>query len=167
MIKLADGLLSARYSHPAKSPPEQQSDDQPIFQEGIRPAQFKTLIGKGHEEFATMRQQDSEEFLQHLLSRLRKEAKHQGRSEDTEATDIFRFGMEQKLQCGGCRRVGYKVDEVDLASLPVSAIEKVTEDGKKIYEEVQLEECLDALCGEEQLADYACSVCGTKVLAEK
>lgn len=172
MLKLADGVLSGRYSVPARAPPpptsQYETGEAPKFQEGIRPAQFKNLIGKGHEEFATMRQQDAEEFLQHLLDRLRAEAKRQGRNEALEATNIFRFGMEQRLQCDKCRRVGYKVDGVDLASLPVEAVEEgVNEDGKKLYKPVTLESCLDALCAPEELTDYACSNCGEKVRAEK
>lgn len=173
MLKLGDGLLSGRYSHRATAPPISHTDydnstEAPKFQEGIKPSQFKALIGKGHEEFSTMRQQDSEEFLQHLVTRLRAEAKRQGRSEDTEATNILRFGMEQRLQCGECRRVGYKVDEVDLASLPVEAVALgQTEEGKKLWKEVQLGESLDGLCASEVLDDYACSSCGKKVRAEK
>ncbi|GMK55843.1 hypothetical protein CspeluHIS016_0208990 [Cutaneotrichosporon spelunceum] len=172
MLKLADGLLSGRYSVPARAPPIAHSEfevaEAPKFQEGIRPAQFKALIGKGHEEFSTMRQQDSEEFLQHLLDRLRTEAKRQGRNEELEATNIFRFGMEQRLMCDECRRVGYKVDGVDLASLPVEAVELGTgEDGKKHFQPVTLESCIDALCATEELADYACGTCKKKVRAEK
>ncbi|ORY24757.1 hypothetical protein BCR39DRAFT_545796 [Naematelia encephala] len=172
MIKLADGLVSGRYSHRALAPPPStdfdQSDEPPKFQEGIRPSQFKSLIGKGHEEFATMRQQDSEEFLQHLLTQLRHEAKRQGRNEALEATNIVKFGMEQRLQCTECKRVGYKVDGVDLASLPVEAVSLGTdEEGKKLWQEVRLEECLDALCATEDLADYSCSACGKRVKAEK
>jgi ubiquitin carboxyl-terminal hydrolase 5/13 len=173
MLKLGDGLLSGRYSHQVTAPPPSSTafdatQEPPKFQDGIKPSQFKALIGKGHEEFSTMRQQDSEEFLQHLLTRLRAEAKRQGRTEDMEPTNILRFGMEQRLQCTECRRVGYKVDEVDLASLPVEATELgTTEEGKKIWKEVSLEQCLDALCASEGLADYACSSCGRKVAAEK
>ena len=29
---------------------------------------FKTLIGRGHAEFSTKRQQDTQEFLLHLIS---------------------------------------------------------------------------------------------------
>lgn len=171
MLKLADGLLSGRYSVPARAPPVANSEfeqaEAPKFQEGIRPAQFKALIGKGHEEFSTMRQQDSEEFLQHLLDRLRAEAKSQGRNENLEATNIFRFGMEQRLQCDECRRVGYKVEGVDLASLPVEAVEQgVDEDGRKLFKSVTLESCIDALCAPQELTDYACSSCGKKVRAQ-
>lgn len=173
MLKLGDGLVSGRYSVRAKAPPVSQTDfdtaqDEPKFQEGIKPSQFKALIGKGHEEFSTMRQQDSEEFLQHLIDRLRAEAKRQGRSEDVEATQVLKFGMEQRLQCGECRRVGYKVDGADLASLPVEAVDLgVSEDGKKLWQEVRLEDCLESLCATERLSDYNCSSCQTKVTAEK
>ncbi|ORX39093.1 hypothetical protein BD324DRAFT_618491 [Kockovaella imperatae] len=169
MLKLSDGLISGRYSHRATAPPATDFEQEaPRFQEGIRPSQFKALIGKGHEEFSTMRQQDSEEFLQHLLTRLRAEAKRQGRNEELESTNIVKFGMEQRLQCGECRRVGYRVDAVDLASLPVEAEENgVGEEGKKLWKPVELEACLNALCAPEELSDYACSNCGRKVRAEK
>ena len=173
MIKLADGLISGRYSHKAKAPPPssidfEASDEQPKFQEGIRPSQFKALIGKGHEEFSTMRQQDSEEFLQHLLTRLREEAKRDNRNEALEATNVVQFEMEQRLQCSECKRVGYKVDSVDLASLPVQAVELGTnEEGRKLWQEVRLEDCFDSLCAVEELGDYACATCGKKVQAEK
>ena len=37
-------------------------------QEGIAPRMFKSLIGRGHPEFSTNRQQDAEEFLRHLFN---------------------------------------------------------------------------------------------------
>lgn len=172
MLKLADGLISGRYSTPAKAPPIATSDfevaETPKFQDGIRPAQFKALIGKGHAEFSTMQQQDSEEFLQHLIERLRQEAKYLGRSENIEATNALRFGMEQRLECTECHRVGYKVDAVDLASLPVDAVEEgVTDDGKKLYKGVTLESCIESLAAPEQLDDYACGNCNKRVKAVK
>ena len=171
MLKLADGLVTGRYSKLAPAPPVTHSSydtpEAPKFQEGIRPVQFKSLIGKGHEEFSTMRQQDSEEFLQHLLDKLRGEAKRQGRDQAGEPTEIMRFAMEQRLQCMGCMKVGLKEIPVDLASLPVEAVEKgVNEDGKKIWEEKSLEGCLKALCEKEKI-DYSCESCGTKTSAEK
>ena len=35
---------------------------------GIRPQMFKTLIGKGHPEFSTKRQQDAQEFFLHIIN---------------------------------------------------------------------------------------------------
>lgn len=115
-----------------------------------------------------MRQQDSEEFLQHLLTRLRDEAKRQGRNGPTEPTEILKFAMEQRLQCGKCKRVGLQVEGVDLASLPVEAVEAgVSEDGKKLYEGVELESCLEQLCAEEPVAEYQCANCKDKTTAYK
>jgi ubiquitin carboxyl-terminal hydrolase 5/13 len=76
MYKVADGLLSGRYSHPASHIPQHPTDPlthdspTPVFQEGIKPTGIKALAGKGkgHEEFAMMRQQNSEEFFSYLLT---------------------------------------------------------------------------------------------------
>jgi len=112
MRKVADGLLSGRYSHPAPThifvspnlyapsvptgdsyqPAELNPEDQlqhpsptPIFQLGVKPTGFKSLVGKGHEEFATMKQQDAEEFFTHLLTVLRRDGvKHKERSDSGE-----------------------------------------------------------------------------------
>lgn len=59
--KFGLGLSSGDYSKP---PPE---DDTIKVPEGIRPQMFKSLIGKGHPEFSTKRQQDAQEFLLHLI----------------------------------------------------------------------------------------------------
>ena len=38
------------------------------YPNGIRPQMFKSLVGKGHPEFSTKRQQDAQEFLLHLIN---------------------------------------------------------------------------------------------------
>lgn len=91
MQKVADGLLSGRYAHPANfsgSPTPQQPSTEtdspatPVFQAGLRPTGFKALIGKGHEEFSTMKQQDSEEFFTYLIGVLRRDMhKHKDRAD--------------------------------------------------------------------------------------
>jgi len=80
MRKVADGLLSPWYSHPAHSTTLNTTGEAlqhpsltPVFQAGVKPTSFKALIGKGHEEFATMRQQDAEEFFTHLITALRRD----------------------------------------------------------------------------------------------
>ncbi|KAI0668763.1 ubiquitinyl hydrolase [Trametes maxima] len=178
MHKLADGLLSGRYSHPrphrASTPsapketnPLAHDTPTPIFQEGVRPAGFKALVGKGHEEFATMRQQDAEEFFTHLVTVLRRHAKKAGKDEKQEPTEVFAFGVEQRLQCGECKRVRYRVDATDTLSVPVPAREKgKDEEGKTLYEEVQLKETFDIVTGTEAL-EYQCPGCQKKVIATK
>lgn len=55
------GLLSGRYSSPVDG-------DVSKYQQGIKPSMFKALIGRGHHEFSTKRQQDAVEFLLHLIN---------------------------------------------------------------------------------------------------
>jgi len=89
MRKVAGGLLSGRYSHPAHSTTLnttgealQYPSPTPVFQAGSKPTSFKALIGKGSEEFATMRQQDAEEFFTHLITALRRDGqKYKERNE--------------------------------------------------------------------------------------
>jgi ubiquitin carboxyl-terminal hydrolase 5/13 len=84
MCKMADGLLSGRYAiprsadtltQPSPGKDEAEGEKHKPFQEGIKPHMFKALVGKDHEEFKTMRQQDADEFLRHLLSLVERNAK--------------------------------------------------------------------------------------------
>jgi len=128
---------------------------------------FKALIGKDHAEFSTMRQQDAEEFLTHLLTVLRRQGKRAGVTEEHLPTEVFAFGMEQRLQCGECKKVRYRVDEVDSVSVPVPAKEAgKDEEGKTLWEDVQMTECLDIVMSPEGL-EYTCPACRKKVLATK
>lgn len=44
-----------------------KSKDVDDLQPGISPLMFRTLVGKGHQEFSTKKQQDAMEFLEHVL----------------------------------------------------------------------------------------------------
>ncbi|KAI9450058.1 ubiquitin carboxyl-terminal hydrolase 14, partial [Lactarius psammicola] len=179
MHKLADGLLSGRYSHPRRTaedtaPPtgstETASAPPPVFQEGVRPASFKALVGRGHAEFATMRQQDAEEFLTHLLTALRRHAhgaRARGAEAEREPTETLAFGLEQRLQCTACEGVSYRVDAHDVLSVPVPARETGKDaEGRAIYEEVPLTGCVDAVLGAEGL-EYKCPRCKRDVAATR
>lgn len=187
MLKLADGLLSGRYSRPRRTDtdatlrnpltgaaPTSETTPQPIFQEGVRPVTFKALVGRGHAEFATMRQQDAEEFFTHLLTSLRRYAHAHPRSSNAgggnndakpEPTETFGFALEQRLQCTTCAGVRYRVDAHDVLSVPVPAREKGRDaEGKVLYEDVALTECIDAVMGVEGL-EYKCPNCRRDVTA--
>lgn len=172
MHKLADGLLSGRYSHPHTGAPKAANklaheSPAPVFQQGLRPAGFKDLVGRGHAEFGTMRQQDAEEFLGHLLDALRRDAKRRGGAEGEEPTEVFKFGVEGRLQCGECGGVRYRVDGTDALSVAVPAREKGKDaEGKVVWEAVRLEECLGAVLGSEEL-EYKCPRCAKNVAATK
>ena len=179
MLKISDGLLSGRYSRPRRTdtdttpqnPPAgaavtSTTTPQPVFQEGVRPITFKSLVGRGHPEFATMRQQDAEEFFTHLLTSLRRYAHAHPRSKPKpEPTETFAFALEQRLQCTACAGVRYRVDAHDVLSVPVPAREKGRDaEGKVLYEDVALTECVDIVMGAEGL-EYKCPNCRRDVTA--
>jgi len=175
MLKVADGLLSGRYSRPRRTAADSATatagtTPQPVFQEGVRPITFKALIGRGHAEFATMKQQDAEEFFTHLLTSLRRYTHALPRSAGgndakPEPTETFAFGLEQRLQCTSCAGVRYRVDTHDVLSVPVLAREKERDaEGNVIYEDIALTECVDAAMGVEGL-EYKCPNCQRDVTA--
>jgi len=138
-----------------------------VFQDGLKPSGFKSLIGKGHEEFSTMRQQDSEEFFGHLVNVLRRDGKKFKDRGERYPTQIFAYATEQRLQCTQCKQVRYRIDFTDVLSITVPALEKGKDvDGKTQYENVQLTSCIDALFAPEAL-DYSCPSCDKRVNALK
>lgn len=166
MRKLADGLVSGRYSRPDMAATASSDSAEVPHQKGLSPSMFKHLVGYGHEEFSTMRQQDAFEFLLHLF-KLISLSKHSGGL--TNPIQSFRFAVEQRLQCMSCRKVRYKVDEQDNISMPVPARRSVhpaasssgIAAGAPQFEPVTLSECLDSLTAEE-VVDLTCPGCGCK-----
>lgn len=59
---------------------------------GVRPLMFKTLVGRGHPEFATMRQQDALDFFLYLMEVLERRERAAKSAVDLGA--VFRYGVE-------------------------------------------------------------------------
>ncbi|KAH7356565.1 ubiquitin carboxyl-terminal hydrolase-like protein [Rhexocercosporidium sp. MPI-PUGE-AT-0058] len=161
--KIGDGLLSGRYSHP--DPDVRTEEEKTAYQKGLAPAMLKVLIGKGHTEFSTMRQQDAFELLLHLFKFITR-SQHQAPLQDP--TESFRFVLEQRLQCLGCKKVRYRTDEQDNISVPVPVRKiqamaggDISEEKKDKYEPVTLKECLEIFTSAE-IVELTCSSCGSK-----
>mmetsp|Transcript_22548 Transcript_22548/g.49850 ORF Transcript_22548/g.49850 Transcript_22548/m.49850 type:complete len:835 (-) Transcript_22548:225-2729(-) len=118
VAKLTFGIHSERYAPPWR---EGDDEDDPRFL--VAPQMFRTLIGKGHSEFSTGRQQDAAEFLQYLLEQLmRSERKDLGsRLPDGRPTsNLFEFAVEERLQeSSGAGRVKYSRLQQNMLGLPV------------------------------------------------
>ncbi|KAJ3063342.1 hypothetical protein HDU98_000834 [Podochytrium sp. JEL0797] len=141
MGKLANGLLSGEYSLPTESG---------HGQDGISPSMFKTLVAKGHAEFASMRQQDAQEYLSHVLKMVEMKERAGGR----DPSKVFKFSMEQRLQCVECGGVGYvKEPEAEMLQVSVPGVEG---DGKEVV--VGFGECLGRVFGEEK-REFKCPKC--------
>ncbi|CAG1988548.1 unnamed protein product [Fusarium graminearum] len=154
--KVADGLLSGRYS----KPDTEIAREAATHQKGLAPAMLKHLIGRGHEEFSTMRQQDALEFLQHLFKLITRSSHSDGK----DPTEPFRFVLEQRLQCLGCHKVKYSSNEQDNIFIDVP-LEKLPReegsDGPDAYKLVSLTQCLDNFTAAEKV-ELTCSACGSK-----
>ncbi|ORE19494.1 ubiquitinyl hydrolase [Rhizopus microsporus] len=155
--KLADGILSGRYSQP------KTNDDNVQYQDGIAPRMFKDLVGKGHEEFSTMRQQDAFEFFQYLCKTIRQKE----HSSNNDPTKLFDFMVEQRLQCGKCKKVRYQKHETSSISVNVPArkLKEGDDEGPSTYEPVNFYECLDTFVSEEPVEGYDCPNCREKTTA--
>ncbi|PFH58894.1 hypothetical protein XA68_13079 [Ophiocordyceps unilateralis] len=154
--KLADGLLSGRYAKPDDDDagPEPDVVHQ---QKGLAPAMLKHLIGRGHTEFSTMRQQDAFELFQHLVKLITRWPHGPGLDDPTRP---FRFLLEQRLQCMGCGKVRYSEQEQDsiFINVPLEKLPRAEGDTGDQYKPVTLKQCLDTLTGAEKV-ELACSAC--------
>ncbi|KAI0470602.1 hypothetical protein GGR56DRAFT_136697 [Xylariaceae sp. FL0804] len=157
MRKVADGLISGRYSTP--DPDIMTMADSPArpHQRGLAPSMLKYLIGRGHHEFATMRQQDAFELFQHLMDLVSKSQHEAPRSDPTLS---FQFVVERRLQCLNCKKVRYKEATEDSVSMNIPMEELPAAEGEgTTYRPVTLKECLDSYTAEETI-DKKCESCG-------
>lgn len=175
--KLADGLLSGRYSKPDTDVLASVETTEQPHQKGLAPAMLKHLVGKGHAEFSTMRQQDSFELLLHLLKLITRSqnAAAPQYKDVSDPVDAFRFVMEQKLQCLNCKKVRYRQDEMENISVavPIKRLPKDTkmenttpgpnekEKEPEEFESVTLKQCLDDFTAAE-VVELNCVSCGSK-----
>lgn len=171
MRKVADGLLSGRYSKPDSDVITTPDTSEVPHQKGLAPSMLKHLIGKGHAEFSSMRQQDAFELLMHLFQTISRSS----HPVDTpNPMNSFKFVMEHRLQCLGCRKVRYQDVETENIGVrvPVRRIAKMTDanvgdtngeknDDKEEFEPVTMKECLDIFTAPEKV-ELTCSSCGSK-----
>jgi ubiquitin carboxyl-terminal hydrolase 5/13 len=177
MAKLAHGLCSGDYSI---EPTGKEAKEQ----KGIRPRTFKQLVGRGHPEFSTKRQQDAQEFFLHLVNLLERNSVLSGHSSNP--ADCFKFQIEDRLQCEASKKVNYRSRTEYLLSLPVpmesasNLIEvKKYEIAKKAAEEanekapevvraqIKLTDCIKAFSQTETIRDFFSPVTKSKTEASK
>ena len=174
--KVADGLLSGRYARPDPDVASSEDKSEAQYQKGLAPSMLKHLIGRGHSEFSTMRQQDAFELLLHLL-KLVSQSQHP--SSLPNPVNAFTFAMEQRLQCLSCKKVRYRIDEMDNITIPIPARKKAKVDSMEVlegvkgegekgsdsepneFEPVTFKECLEIFTAEEAV-ELTCPGCGSK-----
>lgn len=206
--KLAVGLLSERYTQPVKTITREEADavmsdaqanadapkTAPYEPSSVRPTAFKAVIGKGHPEFSTSRQQDASEFFQHLLecwsraertgaSRL-SPGSPEGAFEPT--ASLFQFQFEDRTECQQSGKVRYVARSDNLMALSIPVDAATNQDQVREYEEhrqkkqktdsseeepviphVPFKACLDALAAPETITEFMSPATGTRGVALK
>jgi len=154
-------------------------------QVGIRPRMLKAVVGKGNKEFATMRQQDALEFLQHLLDMIEKK---EHASKRFDPTSGFKFKVEERLECGKSGKVKYthRYDNTLQLRIPMEKVinqrefaefEKIKkekeEKGEKVQEkdtvrpEVNFEDCLKTVAEMERVDGFYSTAAKAHTFAKK
>ncbi|XP_041125466.1 ubiquitin carboxyl-terminal hydrolase 5 isoform X1 [Polyodon spathula] len=182
VAKLGHGLLSGEYCRPAEGWSEGGPSTEPKGdQEGIAPRMFKALVGKGHPEFSTNRQQDAQEFLLHFVNMVERYC----RSSDC-PSESFRFLVEERIHCLQSDKVKYTQRAESLLQLPVPLEHATNKEELSEYEQKKKEAelakapppelvrahipfaaCLSALSEPETLEEFWSSALQAKSMASK
>lgn len=179
MAKLGIGLLSGKYSEqPSKSGSENDESRQ-----GIPPRMFKVLIGRGHPDFSSNRQQDAQEFLLHLINILDRHSRH-----EVNPMECFKFRVEERYQCGRSNKVKYTYRPEYILPLPIPLEVAVNKNEVAAYEilkkeaeakgqkldsntlvrpRIKLSSCLDTFIRSEIVEQFYSSTLNEKTTAHK
>jgi ubiquitin carboxyl-terminal hydrolase 5/13 len=99
---------------------------------GITPRSFKSLVGEGHPEFSTNRQQDAAEFFQYLLQLI--ERHEHAKGDHVDVSKLFQFNTEDRLQCTRSNQVRYSYVEQNMLSVGIPLELAVNKDEVAAYE---------------------------------
>ncbi|CAI9574449.1 unnamed protein product [Staurois parvus] len=168
VAKLGNGLLSGEYSKPAVDREGDGGQEQKGIQDGIAPRMFKSLIGKGHPEFSTNRQQDAQEYFLHFINMVERNCRS-----STNPNEVFRFLVEEKIKCLASQKVKYTQRVEYILQLPVPMEAALNKEELAAYEQARLQaeqdhrpppelvraripftSCLEAFAAPEQLDEF-------------
>ncbi|XP_044727778.1 ubiquitin carboxyl-terminal hydrolase 5 isoform X3 [Chrysoperla carnea] len=175
VAKLGSGLLSGKYSipPPAGSPVDADSP-------GISPHMFKTLVGKGHVDFSSKKQQDAQEYFLHFLDLVNRHSRHQSLN----PADAFKFCLEERYQCGVSKGVKYLQRSDWLLHLPIPLQAATNKEAVAAYEakkaeleasdpeqivrpRIKLFSCLEAFTQSEIVEQFYSTAVNEKTTARK
>ncbi|KAG8435759.1 hypothetical protein GDO86_013629 [Hymenochirus boettgeri] len=168
VAKFGYGLQSGEYSKPALEKETETAPEHKGLQDGIAPRMFKALIGKGHPEFSTNRQQDAQEFFLHFINMIERNCRS-----SSNPNEVFRFLVEEKIKCLVSQKVKYTQRVEYILQLPVPLEAALNKEELTAYEQARLQaekdhlplpelvraripftSCLEAFAAPEQLDEF-------------
>jgi ubiquitin carboxyl-terminal hydrolase 5/13 len=121
MAKVGAGLLGGRYALKEGDDGEGVASPQDVC---VRPLAFRTLVGQGHSEFSTGRQQDAAEYLEHLLDFMSRAehgaaADRLGGEQGITTANYFNATVEERYECGESNQVRYTSSKMPVIGLNI------------------------------------------------
>ncbi|MFH4975087.1 hypothetical protein AB6A40_001796 [Gnathostoma spinigerum] len=153
--KVVSSLLSGEFS-------KQRGDFN-----GIKPLQFRRVVGLGHSEFSTNKQQDAEEYLRHFLSKIDENIEG-----NVNPVDSIRMRIETRFEDCVSKKVKYDEREDFILSLNVplpkgaAPAESAKNTELRRYS-VKLEECLAVTFSPQVICDYRSPITNEIGMAEQ
>ena len=158
-VKLFKGMDSGEYSQKKiqkkveyEGQTEEEKKKDVFYQDGVNVNMFKRVVGKGHPDFSTSKQQDACEYLMHCLNFIQKAEKSIG---GVDCSKIFQYKNRTKLMCMGCHGTKYNEGSESSLALPI-ILPDMCEVNAKI--KVPFKVCLDAL-NQKIAVSLNCPVC--------
>ncbi|KAK7887041.1 hypothetical protein WMY93_026662 [Mugilogobius chulae] len=177
VAKLGYGLLSGDHSKAAPdSGDENGVSESRGDQIGIAPRMFKALVGRGHPEFSTNRQQDAQEFLLHFINMVERNCRS-----GTNPSEAFKFLVEEKIVCEQSQKAKYtqRVDYIVQLPVPMDQATNTEElqeaerrrelgdSSATVRAQIPFTSCMAALTEPEVLTDFWSSAVQAKTTATK
>jgi ubiquitin carboxyl-terminal hydrolase 5/13 len=108
MSKVVDAQFNERYALPLVEDKEAKRFDTEKFT--VAPRMFKSIVGQGHSEFSSGRQQDASEYYMHLLqimSRFERTLLPRLQDSGPPTASLFEFQVESRYECQVTGQVRY------------------------------------------------------------
>uniref|UniRef100_A0A061RBY0 Ubiquitin carboxyl-terminal hydrolase n=1 Tax=Tetraselmis sp. GSL018 TaxID=582737 RepID=A0A061RBY0_9CHLO len=159
-LALVEGKVAKRQPDPPLP-----GGEEPKPEDGLSatPRRLKALVGKGHPEFSSGRQQDACEYFQHLLSLLERSEHAVGPRLGScplvpSTPALYQFAMEDRIQCKESGFVSYKKNTCNVLGLNIPLHAATNLEEMEAYKERELkrqkltEAGADAYIGEQSEA---------------
>ncbi|GMR53680.1 hypothetical protein PMAYCL1PPCAC_23875, partial [Pristionchus mayeri] len=146
MAKLFSSLVSGNF---AKPPPNHEYN-------GVKPTQFRKVVGRGHVEFSTCKQQDAEEYLRHLMDKISTNLPWTF----GDPNSALRFKQQVRLVDEASGHIRYTDKEEYVLALPIPKTSLTPVDEEAIRFSVPLTDCISAAFSEETIEGFTSPVTG-------